>query len=730
MNKIVMASLFAAGLAVVAWVGWGFVGSSSLALVMTVVIGGVYVLGAYELVQFRAATASLTTALAVNPAEPLADLDGWLVRLVPSLRSPVRQRIEGERVALPGPALTPYLVGLLVMLGMLGTFLGMVITFKGAMFALETSSSLESIRSALAVPIQGLGLSFGTSIAGVAASAILGLLSAMSRRERLEAARLLDARVPALFRPFSAAHRRDEMLLAFKTQAQAMPLIAERLQDLMQGLERRNDQLNQHLLAQQQEFHREAASAYTQLASSVGASLQESLETNALRAGDAIRQVVEQAMAAMTQEAQDSHERLRESTDVQLQALTAQWEGTAHRVADTWTTALHSYTRTQGGLVEQLGGALQSVTKAFDERSNFLVASLRELGVQSHATQLAFDQQRLDGWIRSMETMASALSAEWQRAGAQTAAQQQGVCQALEATTAQITERMTEQVTRAIGGAAALMDQSDALLRTRIETEAQWVHTQGQRMDELTAVWRTELNSLRDAEAVRGQAAVDRLDTLQAAVAQHLAMLGSALEAPLTRLLKTAADVPQAAAVVITQLREEMTRLSERDNVTLVERTAMMEQLGTLLNSVSEAAIQQRAAVETLAGSAVQALEHAGQQFGRVLREQAGTVGDVAVHVAASAVELASLGESFSRGVDLFSGSNEKLMESMQSIEQAIGQSMSRSDEQLAYYVAQAREVIDLSISAQQGIVEDLRRLHGSEGSVGRPAMASLGGDA
>ena len=175
-----------------------------------------------------------------------------------------------------------------------------------------------------------------------------------------------------------------------------------------------------------------------------------------------------------------------------------------------------------------------------------------------------------------MEAMASVLSAEWQRAGAQTAAQQQGVCQALEATTAQITERMTEQVTRAIGGAAALMDQSDALLRTRIETEAQWVHTQGQRMDELTAVWRTELNSLRDAEAVRGQAAVDRLDTLQAAVAQHLAMLGSALEAPLTRLLKTAADVPQAAAVDITQLREEMTRLSERDNVALVERTAMM----------------------------------------------------------------------------------------------------------------------------------------------------------
>ena len=62
----------------------------------------------------------------------------------------------------------------------------------------------------------------------------------------------------------------------------------------------------------------------------------------------------------------------------------------------------------------------------------------------------------------------------------------------------------------------------------------------------------------------------------------------------------------------------------------------------------------------------------------------------------------------------LFTATNEKLIDSLQRIEGAIGQSMARSDEQLAYYVAQAREVIDLSISSQQGIVEDLRRLHGA----------------
>ncbi len=881
MNKSVMAAIFAVGLAVVGWVGWGFVGSSPLALAMTVVIAAVYVVGAYELMQFRAATSSLSIALAGLGQQPLVDLGGWLERMHSSLRNPVRQRIDGERVPLPGPALAPYLVGLLVMLGMLGTFLGMVVTFNGAVFALEASSSLESIRAALAAPIKGLGLSFGTSVAGVAASAMLGLMSALCRRERLAALRMLDARIASDLRPFSAAHRRQEMFEALQAQAQAMPLIAERLQGLMEGLERRHEQLNGQLQDQQQVFHREAAAAYTQLATTVGASLHDSLGASARMAGETIRPVVEQAMATLAQEAERSHQRLREATGVQMHALTAQWEGTARQVADTWTEALDRHTQTQDQQAVQLGSALQSITQtleqrttkllatlqetvaqsqaaqlaadqqrlagwslsmegmasrlaeqwqlageqtaqqqrgvcqalegaatqldqslqtasqAFEQRTTALLASLQETVAQSQAAQLAADQQRLAGWSRSMEGMASALAERWQQVGEQTAQhqqgvclalegaatqldqslqtasqafelrttallasleqtvektqadqavadqqrlagwsqsmegmasrlaeqwqqvgertaqQQRGVCQALEGAAAQLTERMTEQVHQALGGAARLMDQSDALLHTRIEAEARWADTQAQRMDALAGVWRTELVALRDAEAARGQAAVERLDALQAAVAGHLATLGSALEAPLTRLLQTASDVPQAAAEVITQLRQEMTHLSERDNAALAERTAMMEQLGVLLQSVNEAAGQQRAAIESLVGSAASVLEQAGQEFAQALGAQAGKVDEVSAHVAASAVELSSLGESFGHGVELFTASNEKLMGSLQRIEGAIGQSMSRSDEQLAYYVAQAREVIDLSISSQQGIVEDLRRLNG-----------------
>ena len=117
MNKSVMTAIFATGLAAAGWVGWGFIGHSPLALAMTVMIAATYLLGAWELMRYRAATASLTRALEAHQ-EPRA-LDAWLESLDPALRHPVRQRIEGERVALPGPALTPYLVGLLVMLGML-----------------------------------------------------------------------------------------------------------------------------------------------------------------------------------------------------------------------------------------------------------------------------------------------------------------------------------------------------------------------------------------------------------------------------------------------------------------------------------------------------------------------------------------------------------------------------------------------------------------------------------
>jgi pyruvate/2-oxoglutarate dehydrogenase complex dihydrolipoamide acyltransferase (E2) component len=638
MSKHFFTAAFAVGLMSVGWVGWGFVGSSWLALGMTAVIGGVYLLGAFELRQFRATTAALASAMKDIP-QPLSGLGDWLDRVPPALRNAVRLRIEGERGGLPGPALTPYLVGLLVMLGMLGTFLGMVITFKGAVFALEGSADLQAIRSALAAPIKGLGLSFGASVAGVAASAMLGLMSAISRRERLEVARQMDGLIATVLRPFSLAHQRQETFRALQVQARALPEVLDRLDAMTERIERRSQQLDEQLLGRQAQFQREVTLAFTELAHSVGASLKESLEASARTAAESIRPVVDSTLTRIAQESQRMQERLGDVAKTQVDALSQQF--------------------------------------------STLLASANDSLARTQSDHALAEQQR-----------------------------QQAVHLALETIAGKMADSASEQAVRT----ARLLDESTELIRSRTEAEARWIEQQGLRMDQLSSLWRSELAALRQEEDLRGQAAVDRLGELQAAVAQHLATLGAALEAPLTRLLHTASEVPQAAAGVIAQLRHEMSRLAERDNLALQERTVLIEQLGVLLQTVNQASGEQRGAIEAMLASASSVMDQAGTQFSQALDAHTGKAADMAAHITGSALELSSLAEAFGQSVQLFQASNDKLTESLQHIEASINRSTVRSDEQLAYYVAQAREVIDLSITSQQGLYENLRQLQGRQG--------------
>ena len=660
---------FFIGLAVLAWVASGFAGVDAFALGMTLLIGGVYLGGAWELRRFGQTTAALHTAFASVP-QPLAQLADWLPSVPAPLRNAVRQRIEGERSAFPGLALTPYLVGLLVMLGMLGTFLGMVVTFKGAVFALEGSADLNAIRAALAAPIRGLGLSFGTSVAGVATSAMLGLMATLARRERTQALRALDVLAATTLRPFSAAHQRQQSFEALQRQAEAMPAAAQHLQTLIEQMERRNQQLDDALLARQAEFQREAAAAYTGLATSVGQSLRESLAASARAATDSLQPVVQQAMAGIAAESRRLHEGVSAAVQAQLEGMSSRFSATTATVTESWTHTLAERARADG------------------------------------------QQQAI--WAESLQALAHQLKTEWQQAGEQTLAQQRAVLQALADTASTITERGSEQAGRSLDGVARLIAQTEALVQSRAASEAAWIEQHGKRMDQLAALWRSELAALRSEETQRSEAAAQRAAGLQAALATQLATLGTALEAPMARLMQTASEAPKAAAEVIAQLREQMSRLAERDNTTLSERAELVGQIGTLLQQVQQTTGEQRAAIEHLVGSATGVLDRVGQQFADTVGAQAGRAEAMAEQAATSAAQLASLGDAFQQGTQQLATSHQQLVHSLQGVEGAIGQSLARSDEQLAYYVAQAREVIDLSISAQQGIVEDLRQLRGA----------------
>jgi hypothetical protein len=202
---------------------------------------------------------------------------------------------------------------------------------------------------------------------------------------------------------------------------------------------------------------------------------------------------------------------------------------------------------------------------------------------------------------------------------------------------------------------------------------------------------------------------VARLSELQTAVTMHLSTLGTALEAPITRLIETASEAPKAAAEVIGQLRQEISVSVARDNALLDERTRIMATLSSLLDAINHASTEQRSVIDTLVTASAATLEQANNQFVAHVSSESAKLGDIAAQVTASAVDVASLGETFGFAVRSFNDSNEKLIASLQRIERAMDKSMTRSDEQLAYYVAQARDIIDLSITSQKDVLESLQ---------------------
>ena len=144
-----------------------------------------------------------------------------------------------------------------------------------------------------------------------------------------------------------------------------------------------------------------------------------------------------------------------------------------------------------------------------------------------------------------------------------------------------------------------------------------------------------------------------------------------------------------------------------------------METLRELLDAINHASGEQRQAIDALVASSAAALERASAGFVARIESESGRLADTAGQVAGGAVEVASLAEGFGLAVQLFSDSNDKLMASLQRIEGALEKAMTRSDEQLAYYVAQARELIDLSLMSQKRIVDDLQQLPGRSAAAG-----------
>ena len=848
MNKSLFSTAFVLGAAAVIWMGSIFVGSDALALTITFVIGVAYTLGFVELLKYRQATATLANALGDIP-EQLDVLDPWVNKLAPSLQNSVQLRIEGERVALPSPVLTPYLVGLLVMLGLLGTFVGMVDTLKGAVVALEGSTELEAIRAGLAAPINGLGLAFGTSVAGVAASAMLGLMSTLSRSERMNQAGRLDGNIKTVFRGFSLYHNRQQTYKAMQNQAKALPEVAATLQAMAGKLEQMGERLSDSLTSNQQAFHQSVQTVYSDLASSVEQSLRETVADSGRLAGESIKPVLASAMDEITTKltgaVQDSHQQLTSTAQGQLAAVGEQF-------TDMASTLQQSLDKSSVNLLEQqkesdqqrLAVWAETFSEAQQSAANELMSTSQQLGEE--LKQLSANQQSaFSTTTENLEKLSSSLNTQLQQSAQQALSNQQQVSTNLQEAAQSIADAGKQSTAEMVAKVGELLQSSENLVQARVETEQQWLQAHGERMQEISAVVQTELSGLTLEEQRRSDAAVERLAGLEQTVAEHLASLGKELEEPMVRLIEIASETPKAAAEVISQLRGEISNNIERDNQLLAEREQIMQQLTALSASLEQSSAGQRAAMEGLMNNSASLLKEVGGQFSEQVESEAAKLADTTAgqraaieelvkssaamlqevggqfrehmnteasklvettvgqreaidelvttsatmlkgvgeqfseHMTAEAnklaetavgqreaiaelmdssavmlkdvgghftehvnneatklaetaalfasgtTEMSSLGEAFTVAVQLFNESNQQLMESLTRIESTLDQSSARSDEQLGYYVAQAREIIDHSILSQKQMIEELRQLGKQEDLFAEPELVA-----
>ncbi|NIF13171.1 DUF802 domain-containing protein, partial [Burkholderia sp. Ax-1735] len=934
--------------------------------------------------------------------------------LHPGLRGAVRARVEGARVALPGPSLTPYLVGLLVLLGMLGTLLGMVVTLKGTGAALESATDLDAIRASLIAPVKGLGFAFGTSIAGVATSAMLGLLSALVRRERIDAAQQLDAKIATTLRVHSSAHQRDESFRLLQRQADVMPALVDRLQTMMTTLEARSVALHDRQIESQQAFFDRTERAYAGLASNVGDALKESAAESARVAGAALQPVVAATMTGLAQEMAALRDTVTGAVQRQLDGLTDGFEKTTGNVTAVWNRALDEQRRAGDAVAQQLQTTLGQFTDTFSQRSTDLLdgvatrlestesrlsdawrdalsrqeqvgetlagqharalgeaaatferhssaalAAMRESHAGLQADLAARDEQRIAAWNDSMAALAAKLGDEWQRAGAHSAGRQQEICDALAQTTRDLTaqastferrsnellstirdshtglqtqlaardeERLSAwndslaamaaklgdewqragvhsagrqqeicdalaQTTRDLTAQASTFEQRsnellstirdshtglqtqlaardeerlsawndslvamaaklgdewqragvhsagrqqeicDALAQTTRDLTAQastfeqrsnellstirdshtglqtqlaardeerltawndslaamatklgdeWqragVHSAGRQQEICDALAQTTrdlaaqastfeqrsnelLSTIRDSHAGLQTQLAARDEQRLAAWNDSLAAMAAALRDEwaqtsaqaatrqqdicdtlartanditaqaqvhasdtineIARLVQAASEAPKAAADVVAELRQRLSDSLVHDTAMLEERSRLLATLETLLGAVNHASTEQRTAIDALVSTSADLLDRVGARFNDTVDAETRKLDSVAAQVTAGAVEVASLGDAFGMAVQVFGESNDKLLTHLQRIEAALEKSLARSDEQLEYYVAQAREVIDLSMMSQKQIVEDLQQLAGRRASVG-----------
>jgi hypothetical protein len=751
LNALVVLIPGAVGAFVIARTMGTYWGRDALASLIVGSIALAFAVGLLELLARLWRAGGLERELRGLPATPS---EATVDAASPLLSSMLRARLEQAPQPGLGESIAPFLTGLLVMLGLLGTLLGLFQTVHGAGTALTHSADVDTLRRGLSAPIDGLTRSFGCSAAGISASAMLGLAIALVRRREGRALRTLYAYASGPLRMLSPLRRQARALEQLASQGNLLPQTASAFETVGGKLSQLSAQLltqQQSALEAQQRIFAELMSAVrgemSKLSGVAGEALQSSASTLidqlATRSSEALAAQTEllsgAARSLTTELARDADQRRQEAAGA-IEALRARLDeaerarAAAHGQELEKLTELASRTVSEAEqrertvsarwdeLVVRLDAQLESVRQSEAARLKAVEAQAAQFRESEDARMKALDAQllaardlegerlaRLDGLTTraggELERLSGALTAQLEARLQSERSQDERAEKAL-AQLVNAAGALESGIARQEGALSQLVERLPPLFNEVAESSqksaqealAQLVSVTEQQLAKVASMLADELTQRAQATREhdeRAFTALERVEQSAQLLDGAIQRQGSGIESLVERvgaMLPGLADAAQAGAA---QTLQRLSESAEHQALRFTELEGKLEQ------SRSEHA----------QGLAEQLAKHAAELEERLAK--AGTsVQEAAAIWQASSVEMQAVAELFATSVERQREASDAWLESLGEVEGAVeraGRHAAR--DALSDQLASTQEVFARQLQFQRELFEQLRTL-------------------
>jgi len=486
----------------------------------------------------------------------------------------IRARVERMPTAASPPSFATTLAGLLVVVGLLGGFIGVIQTLAGAEEALNATGGVRALRSALAEPVIGLADGVEMTFAGIAAAALLIFASIGVRRSEQQLGALADDFAAGPRAPLSTLGDQLQLMQSMVQQGEALPVAAGALRDVSEKIvaleevwTRSHEQSSQATLG----IVREAVSDFR-------SDMKHAVEESVRGTKEAVVPLLEDAMERTVRAATGHLDGVLEGLE---QDFAARRESEAVH-----TLKLEQHT---GELLTQIGA----------ERER------REQGALELAERDAAQAHRLEGVVEQLGALADTQATAGERMEAALQSSSGGMIDRLGDVSADLQasgdrqlSSVAEYIEQAEGRAVRLEADANGRVDALLEGFSTTLEEQSKRLLELEA-------RLAEQSRAHAEQLADGLGARGEALAEGLGATGE--------LVREAADLVKAGGAEMSGVAEMFGQAVDRQRDAA---TAWLESLGEVEGAVERAG--QGAAADALRDQ----LAHTQELFGRQLQFQ------------------------------------------------------------------------------------------------------------